>query len=261
MKAWTTAALVAALLMCGGPVGARAGQATKPGTTGTQKAPQPAKPPAPPPKPGSREPGRRGSWDVSALALWVGPGALGTRDATLTPNQTGSAPRYTLFKSSGELASTPGFAATVGYHLTRMFTLEGEFSYAPPPVRISITGDVENSEGSSFDGETLAQYSMGGSVVADLRPLAFSRGRGRTFVAAGAAYRREVHAGNLTIDTGQVYHAGGGVKYFFKPRPRGLVRAFGIRAEARVLFGVGGYSFDDRATRNVVVRGGVIVAF
>jgi len=238
---------------------APAPQGTKP-TQGTKPA-QPAKPPAPPPKPGSREPGRAGSFEVSAQALWLGAASLGARNATLTPNQSGSGGRYTLFNSSGELAASPGFAATVGYHLTRTLAVEGEFSYARPPVRVTVSGDVENAEGVSFDGENLAQYVVEGSFVAHIRRLSFSRGRGRTFVSAGVGYRREVHDGNLTIDTGQVYHAGGGLKYFFKPRARGFLRAFGIRAEARVLFGVGGFSFDGENTQTFSARGGAIVAF
>jgi hypothetical protein len=198
---------------------------------------------------------------VSAQALWLGAAGLGERDATLTPNQTGSASRYTLFTGAGELAGSPGFAATIGYNLTRMFAVEGEFGYAKPAVGVTISGDAEDAPGVSFDGENLAQYVVEGTLVAHFRRLSFARGRGRTFVSGGVGYRREVHEGNLTIDTGQVYHAGGGVKYFFKPRARGFIRAFGIRAEARVQFGVGGYSFDGENTRTFAARGGAVLAF
>ena len=230
--------------------------------TGSPRPQRPVtRPPAPPVKPGSRDPGRPGSIEVSALALWLAPGSLGARDATLTPNQNGTADRYTLFRSSADLGATPGVAATVGYYLTRALSVEGGFSYAPPPVKVTISDDVEQAPDITFDGETLAQYTVDAALVFQLRRLAFARGRGRPFVSAGAGYRREAHADNFIIDTGQVYQVGGGVRYFFKPRARGLVKAFGIRADARVLFGVGGFSFDGRTTRTMSLRGGLLAAF
>jgi hypothetical protein len=139
--------------------------------------------------------------------------------------------------------------------------VEGEFGYAQPAVRVTVSGDSEDAAGVSFDGENLTQYVVEGTLVAHFRRLSFARGRGRTFLSGGVGYRREVHDGNFTIDTGQVYHAGGGVKYFFKPRARGFIRAFGVRAEARLVFGVGGYSFDGENTRTFAARGGAIIAF
>ena len=270
MNVLTTAALVA--LLAAWPAAAPAvpeaapptppaGQAGKPASPrGAKPSPQAAKPPVPPAKPGSRDPGRPGSFEVSVLAAYGAPTALGTKDATLTPNQGASGSRYTLFKTTGELGSSLGVAATAVYHLTRVFSVEGEFDYTAPSVKVAVSDDAENAAGVSFDGETLAQYTVGAALVVNLKPLSFARGRGRTFVSAGGGYRREVHDQNFTIDTGAVYHAGGGVKYFFASRPRGAVRAFGIRAEGRLLLG-DGFSFDDRTTRTFSVRGGVIVAF
>ena len=46
-----------------------------------------------------------------------------------------------------------------------------------------------------------------------------------------------------------MYHAGGGVKYFFVQRPRGFFRGLGLRGDGRVYVRSGGVELDEDTTR------------
>jgi hypothetical protein len=126
---------------------------------------------------------------------------------------------------------------------------------------VSIGGDTEGAAAATAPTEKLTQYVLDASLLFFLPKLTFARGRGRLFVAGGAGYLRQLHEGNFNIDTGQVYSAGAGVKQFFKPRPRGFVKGFGWRLDARAYYKDGGYSFDKAATWTVGVAGAAVMAF
>jgi hypothetical protein len=69
-------------------------------------------------------------------------------------------------------------------------------------------------------------------------------GRAIPFVLGGAGYLREVHEGNVLVETGHTYHVGGGAKIPLSVR-RGFVRSLGLRLDGRVYFRSGGADFDD----------------
>jgi hypothetical protein len=74
-----------------------------------------------------------------------------------------------------------------------------------------------------------------------------------------------------------VFHAGGGVKYFFATRPRGFVRGIGLRADGRIYVRSGGLELgadqrpgtgdegretkDERRRATWALAGGVVVRF
>ena len=68
------------------------------------------------------------------------------------------------------------------------------------------------------------------------------------FAGGGAGYLRQVHEGLALIEDGHVYHLGGGVIRDLVTRAHGIVRAAGLRADARVYFLSGGVSVTDRTT-------------
>jgi hypothetical protein len=205
------------------------------------------------------QPGRPGSLEVSGSAAWLAPGSLGTSTATLTANS--SSTPYVYFDTSGRMGGALGLDARVTYNLTRRVALEGGLLYSRPAVQFTVSHDAEGATGFTSSGENLSQYFLDGNVLLFLPGLAFSQGRGRIFVQGGAGYLRQLHDGRFNVDTGTVYNGGAGLKYYFAPRAKGLMKGFGVRADLRGYYRRGGFSFDGANTWSAGLGAGVIVAF
>jgi hypothetical protein len=275
MKALIGAAC--AVLVAGLCRPAWAGQEAPPvsGAGAARTAPMQARPaPQPPPKAkpqpvkpapltaaqlAKRAPGRPGSFEILAGAAWLGPGSIGSSSANLTAN--GSTTPYRYFVASGDMRAAPAFDARVAYNLTRRFTVEGGVNYSAPSVQVSIGSDAEGAAAATAPSEKLSQYFVDASLLVFMPKLSFARGRGRMFVEGGAGYHRQLHEGNFNVEAGQVYNAGGGVKYYFTPRPRGFVKGFGVRMDLRGYYKNGGYTFDGANSWTVSLGGGAVVAF
>ena len=96
--------------------------------------------------------------------------------------------------------------------------------------------------------ETLSQYLFDGSIVWHL-----GKGRAVPFLFGGAGYLRELHEDDALLEEGLEYHAGGGIKWWFGERRRGV----GVRAEAGVSIRDGGFDFKD-GQRIVPTAGGFL---
>ena len=81
------------------------------------------------------------------------------------------------------------------------------------------------------------------------------------FATAGAGYLRQLHEGDTVIEEGQVYEVGGGLKHWLLARNRGVVKAAGIRVDARLYLLTAGITFDDGPRPHGAVSGAVFVAF
>lgn len=253
--------LVLALALSASTGASQARPAQKPAAKPAPQARKPL-PSRPVVLPASRRPGRRGSFEVAAAALWLGPGTAGTSAANLSENQQGSpAPGFTWFRTRGEYASSAGVRAAVGYNLTRTFAVEGGFAYSPSNIRFVVTDDTELGSGFTSPNQRLSEYFIDAAFVAHVAPLAFAGGRARPFVLGGGGYLRQLHSGRTAVETGQADHAGGGVKYLLPPRARGFVRAFGLRIDGRLLVRAGGWDFGTDQTLSPVASAGIMAAF
>ena len=81
------------------------------------------------------------------------------------------------------------------------------------------------------------------------------------YAAGGAGYLRQLHEGLAFIDQGHVYHLGGGVTRDVVTRTRGVIRAAGLRADARVYFLSGAASLNDRTTTHGSFSAGLFIRF
>jgi hypothetical protein len=258
--------VVVAFALSAGTVAAQARPTQKPPATGapakaTPRAGKPL-PSRPVVLPASRRPGRPGSFEVTASTLWLGPGTAGTGEARLTENQAGGGGAgFTWFSARGEYASSAGVRATVGYNLSRILAVEAGLAYSPSRIRFVVSDDRELGSGFTSPGQRLSEYFIDGAVVAHLAPLAFSGGRGRPFVVGGGGYLRQLHPGRTVVETGQVFYAGGGVKYLLGPRARGLVRAFGLRIDGRLCVRSGGWNLGSDNTLSPAASAGILAAF
>jgi hypothetical protein len=170
-----------------------------------------------------------------------GGASLGSADAAIRANATPPAP-FRLFSTDSTLGRAPVVEARVGTALTRRYAIEGRFSFSRPELRSSISADVEDAAGFTIV-ERVDQYLIDGALLVLLDEARL--GGAVPFASAGAGYLRQLHEGLTVIESGRVYHIGGGIKHWLLSRTRGTVRAAGVRADARLYFLSGGIAVDD----------------
>lgn len=191
---------------------------------------------------------RARSFEVSAGAVALGPVDFGSATASLVANQS-SAPQSTLFRAATTMKTGVGLDGRLAFNLTRALAVEGGFVWTRATLESRISGDVEGVPGVTV-AQDLDTYFIEASAVWHLNALGFAGGRAVPFVAGGAGYMRQLdEAQVLTTDAGTVYHAGGGLKYFFMKRPRGLIRGLGLRGDARVYITDAGVELVEDTTR------------
>jgi hypothetical protein len=198
-----------------------------------------------------REMPHAGSVEVSGGLLWNQGFDFGSVDATLTRNPgTGTGP-FTLFTAGTGVDAGIGVQARVGVFVTRTVSVEGGVQYSRPVLSSELSNDVEEAANTTAS-ETLARYVFDGTVLCH-----FGRGKMRPFVAAGGGYLRELHDGYGVVETGNEFHAGAGIKYWFTGRKQ----RFGVRAEAGAMSRSGGVDFEDKRRTIITAFGGVSYLF
>ena len=189
------------------------------------------------------------SFELSAGGIAVGAVDFGSTTASLIANQS-SAPESTLFRAASTIGTGRGLDGRVAFNITRALAVEGGFVWTRATLESRITSDVEGIPNTTVS-QDLDTYFIEGSAVWHLNALSFAGGRGLPFVAGGAGYLRQLdeQAVLTTKESGTVYHAGGGVKYFFLQRRRGFIRGLGLRTDARLYVRDGGVELDEDTTR------------
>lgn len=200
-----------------------------------------------------------GRFDVTIGAAWTSGFDLGQQTAEIRRNEVPVSSAFPLFRSSSEIRPTTAAALSLGYRLTRLLIVEGYFGRGRPTLRTRVFDDAELSAGATAEDQ-LTRYVVGGSAVLQLEPLTFANGRGRPFVTGGAGYLREVHEGGRGVETGRVYHLGGGVKLLLVERgSQHLIKGLGIRTDVRALFRGGGVELGDTRPTSAAVSVGLMV--
>lgn len=175
---------------------------------------------------------------------WSGGYDIGASSAQLRPNAPGAAaPPFTLFSVDSRIAPSPGGEVRVGVAITPRFTVEGGVLIANQRLAFAVSGDPE-STAQQLDGETLHHYLFDAGVTWEL-PL-LRRSRMRTFASGGGGYLRQLHQDRTLVETGQVYYAGGGARYWLRGGPTSS-RSLGIRGDVRMNIRRRGIDFDNRA--------------
>lgn len=178
--------------------------------------------------------------EIDFGGLWLGGIDFGGAGATLTRNQTPQAP-YTLFETASRMTPVVGLETRLGFHLTRVLSVEAGLTYARPTLETTVSGDTEGAP--PVDArETLSHFVIDVSGVLHLPR--FRVGRAVPFVLGGAGYLRELHQDNVLVETGRQYHVGGGLKLPLVLR-RGFIKSLGLRLEGRACFRTGGVDLDE----------------
>lgn len=199
----------------------------------------------------ARAQARAPRFEVSAGALFIGGYSAGSMDANLTTNQSGGS-SSTLFSSESKVDAATGIEARFGVHLSRRFMVEGGVFTARPQLTTRVSGDIEGAPDARVS-ETLSVYVIDGAFVG-----AFGAPESRVapFVRIGAGYVRELHEDNMLVETGQMFHAGGGATVWLNQR-----RTVGARFDARVIVISGGIDLGEGSRTQGAAAGMVVFAF
>ncbi len=184
---------------------------------------------------------------VGAGAVWSGAYDIGAATAQLRANATGATPPpLTLFIARSRVTSATAPELRIGFAVTRRTAIEFDVALTRPHVGVAISGDAE-APSQQLQGERLQQYLIAGGVTWQLpiRMGARMRARMAPFVSGGATFLRQLHEDRTLAETGQVYYAGGGARYWLRGAD-GSSRALGLRGDARVNFRSNGIDFEDK---------------
>jgi len=179
---------------------------------------------------------------IGGAIVWSGAYDIGDAAAELRGNGPGaSAPPVTLFTSDSRVTSAVAPELRIGFAMTRHIALEFATSVTQPHIAVAIAGDNE-APSQQLPGEKLEQYLFEGGATWQL-PVRVGA-RLAPFIAGGVSFLRQLHEDRTLAETGQVYHAGGGARYFLRGG-HGAGRAVGLRGDARVNFRRNGIDFDN----------------
>lgn len=176
--------------------------------------------------------------------MWSGSYGIGDAAAQLRGNSTGTtAPSFTLFRADSNVARVIAPAMTIGVALTRRLAIEAAAAFEQPHITVTITGDPE-APTQELMGEKLEQYRFEAGLNWQL-PTAMGV-RLAPFVSLGGGYLRQLHEDRTLAETGQIYYAGAGARYWLRGEA-GRSLAFGLRGDVRVNLRRQGIDFADQA--------------
>ena len=183
---------------------------------------------------------------------YVGQADSGTRNATMTANGLESTDPLTFFRASGKTRSGPVGVGSVGINLTRSIGVEGGFQYSRPSLSVELDQDVEDTPSVTIEGAAFEQYVTEGSLVYHFNDGRIDESRTVPFVLAGAGVIRQ-NADDGTSETGTIYQAGLGFKWFSRISRTGRAHGAGMRLDVRYVFRDGGFDFEPDQQRSLVV--------
>lgn len=174
---------------------------------------------------------------------WSGGYGVGDATAQLRTNAPGSTtPPFRLFDIDSRITPSPVGEVRVGVALPRDFTLEGGVLFARRRLAFRISGDPETTA-QQLGGETLQHYVFDAGLLWELPLLRDTRAR--LFAGGGAGYLRQLHQDRTLVETGEIYYAGGGARYWLRGLPDSS-RSLGLRGDLRFNLRRNGIDFDDR---------------
>jgi hypothetical protein len=155
-------------------------------------------------------------------------------------NSSAGGPRRALFEATSRRQAALGWQAGLSLRLIGPLRLEAGVASMRPELTTSIARDGEGASDQVLGG-ALADQLYEGSLRADLSGLSLGRGRLTPSLFAGAGLEQQ--AGRAATS----YHAGLGLRLALLQRPRGALRALGLRLDGRSHWRRGGLEFEGAA--------------
>ena len=185
---------------------------------------------------------------------WVGQSDIGTRDATFTGNLPGAEPDpFVFFRVNERTRSGLVGSGWVGVNATDSIGVEVGFAYSRPSLKTNITDDVEGAADTSIVTSTFNQTQVEGNILYHFNKARYDDDRTVPFVFAGAGVLKQRNTSDGIDETGQVYQAGLGFKWFSRIRQL-RARGIGIRLDARYVLRDGGVDFTEGRRSFVAVN-------
>lgn len=180
---------------------------------------------------------------LGASLVWARGYDIGDATAQLRGNTTGpTAPAFGWFTAESRVGQAIAPALHVGFAFTPTMAIEGGIAFARPRVAVAISGDAEAAS-QELPGEQVDQYEIGAGLTWQL-PIGLGR-KSAPFVTLGGAYLRQLHEDRALAETGQVYYAGGGARYWLAGG-HGATTAVGVRADGRINLRKDGIDFENK---------------
>ena len=167
---------------------------------------------------------------IDAGVVWSGGYDIGDATAQLRGNGMGASPAgLTLFTAKSRVTSVSAPQLRIGFAATTRTAVECGIALTRPRVGVAIGGDAE-APSQQLPGEELEQYLIDGGVTWQV-PIRMGA-RLAPFVSGGATYLRQLHEDRTLAETGQIYYAGGGARYWLRGG-HGASRAVGPAMSSR----------------------------
>jgi hypothetical protein len=168
---------------------------------------------------------------INAGIIWLGGYDIGVSTAKLRGNGMGATPpTFALLTADSHFTSAIAPELRFGFAISRRWTVEGGGQWGQPHIAVAISGDAE-APAQELAGEQLQQYVFDAGVNWQL-PISMGR-KLAPFVSGGAGYLRQLHEDRTSAETGQIYYAGAGARYWLRGG-QGRTRPIGIRGEFRL---------------------------
>lgn len=173
---------------------------------------------------------------------WDGGYGIGDTTAQLRGNGSGAAaPPFAWFTADSRIATAIAPVVHIGFAFTPRVAIEGGVTFAHPRITVAIAGDAE-APNQELPGEKLDQYQIDAGVTWQV-PIRMGPSLA-PFVSLGGGYLRQLHQDRALAETGQIYYAGAGMRYWFRGG-RGTSRAIGIRGDLALTLRRNGIDFED----------------
>ncbi len=170
----------------------------------------------------------------------------GTADLRRNAPGTTSPPAFALFRHETDMNRASGVEARVAWPLSASLAVEVGGGFSRPGLTVSITGDSESSPVTLTESR-VSQYVVDAALVWQLSGMAIGS-RARPFLSAGGGYLRQLYDEQTRVETGQLFHAGAGVRYWLRGG-RGVGRDVGLRGEVRYYLRRKGIEFAGQSRR------------
>lgn len=180
---------------------------------------------------------------INAGAIVFGGYDIGMSSAKLRGNGTGLTPApFTLLTAGSSFSRATAPELRVGFSVTHRFTIEIGATRGHQKIGVALSGDAE-APAQVIPGEAIEQYLFDANVQWQL-PISLGR-RLAPFVTAGGGHLRQLHEDRTFAETGQVYYAGGGARYWLRGG-HGRAWPAGLRGEIHMNARRRGIDFEDK---------------
>ena len=205
--------------------------------------------------PAAAQPRAPGRVEFSFAVAWEG----GTSLSAIAVNETqADGAARTVFNLAREQTSAAAIEGRVAVRAASRLDIEATGSYARPRLQLTASNDVEGAA-TATASEQLQEFGVGGGVLWYLRGRS-SPSHFVPFLAGGVAYTRQLHETSTIVDTGSSVDMGGGIKRAYARR-RGVLKAVGVRVDARARIRSSGLAVDGRTHVSPVWAAAVFFRF